>query len=376
MLRAMRSLPRSSPAALALGLTVLTLACGGSKSTTEGVHDAGVKHDAPVGSPDAPVDASPDVALDAPPDVAAPVDAAVPPPTLITEPDQGMTPIYALFMSAKTSIDMTMYELEDSMTVSVLTAAAKNGVKVRVILDTNLEMSSNAGDYAALNAGGCEAHWANPTYAATHQKTITIDGKTSAIMTINLASYYYPSSRDFALVTSDPTDVAAIEATFEADFASTAITPNNGTNLVWSPTNSQAALVGLISGAKSSLLIENEEMSDQAIVDAIVAAAQRGVDVEVAMVASNEWDGAFTSIASVGGKVATYSRNASLYIHAKVILADYGQPNASVFIGSENFSNASLTENRELGIILSDPAVMASINTTLSKDFAGGTPYN
>ena len=73
--------------------------------------------------------------------------------TLITEPDQGMAPIYALISSAKHTLDMTMYELTDTMMTGMLTAAAKSGVTVRVILDQELEMKSNTAAYDALGAG-------------------------------------------------------------------------------------------------------------------------------------------------------------------------------------------------------------------------------
>src|SRR5580658_7854711 len=94
--------------------------------------------------------------------------------TLVTEPDQGLTPIYDFTSSAKKSIDMTMYELVDTTMTGILTKAAKAGVVVRVILDQNLEMMDNTPAYDALGAGGVQVHWANATYAATHQKTITV----------------------------------------------------------------------------------------------------------------------------------------------------------------------------------------------------------
>jgi phosphatidylserine/phosphatidylglycerophosphate/cardiolipin synthase-like enzyme len=67
---------------------------------------------------------------------------------------------------------------------TLLTQAAASGITVRVILDQNLEMQSNTTAYGALMTGGVQVHWANPTYAATHQKTITIDGTTSATMSM------------------------------------------------------------------------------------------------------------------------------------------------------------------------------------------------
>jgi phosphatidylserine/phosphatidylglycerophosphate/cardiolipin synthase-like enzyme len=342
-------------------------ACGGSTTSHDtkedtGTMDAGVSMDAGVdtGSSDAS-DAAP-IALDAA-------------PTLITEPAQGMMVIYNFITSAKKSIDMTMYELTDTTVTGMLVSAASKGVAVRVILDQNLEMSSNTAAYTTLNTGKVAVHWANPTYAATHQKTITIDGVTSAIMTLNFTPEYYSTTRDFAVITSDAKDVAAIETVFGDDFTNTAVTPPLGDNLVWSPTNSQTAMLGVINGAKSTLIVENEEMSDDAVISALSASASRGVKVEVVMTASKELDSTFTTLMGTGVDIVTYARDAALYIHAKVILADYGKTGATVFIGSENFSSASLTKNRELGVILTDPAILTSINATLTSDFKGGTAY-
>ncbi len=182
-------------------------------------------------------------------------------------------------------------------------------------------------------------------------------------------------TRDFAVITTDSADVAAIETTFGDDFANTSVTPPTGDDLVWSPTNSQSSMVDVINGAKTSLAVENEEMSDSAIISALGSAASRGVSVEVIMTASSSWDSAFTTLKGDGVKVVTYAANASLYIHAKVILADYGTTDAKAFVGSENFSSASLTENRELGLVTSNAGILSGLEATLASDDKGGTAY-
>jgi phosphatidylserine/phosphatidylglycerophosphate/cardiolipin synthase-like enzyme len=93
------------------------------------------------------------------------------------------------------------------------------------------------------------------------------------------------------------------------------------------------------------------------------------------MTYSSDYESELNTLEADGCKVATYASTASLYIHAKAILADYGYSGAKVYLGSENFSSASLTENRELGLIISDPAIMSSVNTTITSDYNGGTPY-
>jgi cardiolipin synthase A/B len=296
--------------------------------------------------------------------------------TLLTfpQPDLSVTPLYAFIQTATSTLDMTMYELVDTTFQQDLAALAANGVKVRVILDQALEKTSNTPAYTYLNANGVQAVWA-PATRTTHQKSITIDGRSSAILTLNLTTRYYNSSRDFAVIDTSASDVAAIQATFNADFTSTAITPPLGDSLVWSPTNSQSTLLAMIGSAKSSLNVENEEMSDTAIVNALAAAAKSGVQVQVTMTSNGTYNTEFTTLKTAGVQVHTYAETAPLYIHAKVILADAGKTGQQAFVGSENFSSASLTRNRELGLTLTDPALLQSLNTTLNSDFAGGTPF-
>jgi cardiolipin synthase A/B len=295
--------------------------------------------------------------------------------TLVIEPDQGLTAIYNLIQSAKTSIDMTMYELVDTQAQTLLDQAAANGIKVRVILDQNLERSNNMAAYNDLQSHGVQVVWAPSKYAATHQKSVVIDGTTAAVMTLNLTTRYYSSSRDFAVIENDPKDVSAIETTFNADFASQTITPPVGDNLVWSPTVSKADLVKLISGSKASLLIENEELSYSTIVTALTKAAKRGVSVTLCMTDSSDWTVNLNTLAKAGVHISTYAATASLYIHAKVIVADYGKSGAKAFVGSENFSEASLTKNRELGLITTNPTILSQLNMTVVSDFSGGTPW-
>ena len=282
----------------------------------------------------------------------------------------GMTSVYDFVLSAKKSVDITMYEFVDPTMVKDLGTDVRKGVKVRVILDTNLEHSRNAPTYKALKAEGVGVVWADPSYAATHQKTITVDDRESLIMSLNLDDEYYTTTRDFGVFDTYPKDVAAIVAVFNADYDHTPITPSDGTDLVWSP-GSQPQMLAVINGARKTLSIENEEMDDPAITEAIVAAARRGVRVEVTMVADSSYDGAWSSIVAAGGHVHLYAYASSdLYIHAKVTIADAGLSRGRIYVGSINFSSASMNYNRELGIITSNAVVVKDVNRVVSSDFA------
>jgi len=295
---------------------------------------------------------------------------------LITEPADGLGAIYALIRDARSSVDLTMYELADSTAESDLAADAARGVDVRVILDRHYEKSANRSAYDYLTARGVHVRW-GPADTTFHQKTLTVDNRTSVIMTLNLTSRYYADTRDFAVVDTKHADVAAIVATFNADFAGRAITPPDGTDLVWSPTNAEASVLQVISRAKHTLAVEDEEMDDPTVTSALAAAARRGVDVKIIMTADSDWDSAFSQLTAAGAHVRLYpDSSGALYIHAKVIVADAGRSGERVLIGSQNFSVASLQYNRELGILTSTRSVVTAVSATLARDYAGGSPYH
>jgi cardiolipin synthase A/B len=294
---------------------------------------------------------------------------------VLIEPEDGIGPIYPLLTEAHSSVELTMYELADPTAEADLAADAARGVDVRVILDQHLEKSRNHDAYDYLAAHGVHVRW-GPAGTTYHQKTLTVDRGTSVIMTLNMVTADYPGTRDFAVIDTNRADVAAILATFNADFAGRAITPPDGTDLVWSPTNAQGSVLSVINGATRSLAVQDEEMDDPAVTSALAAAARRGVDVTITMTADPEWDQALTELAQAGVHIRLYPDNGSaLYIHAKAIVADAGLPSQRVLVGSQNLSVASLDHNRELGVLTRDPAVVAAIDATLAKDYTGAKPY-
>ena len=254
--------------------------------------------------------------------------AASGPDTLLTEPAQGFGPVYSLIAAAKTSVDLTMYELSDTTAEKDLAAAAHRGAAVRVILDKR-EEHTNSAAYSYLKSRGVKVTWSSSAYTYTHQKTLVVNNATAIILTANLTSRYYSTTRDFGVVDHDPRDVAAIVAVFNADFVHASVTPGSGDDLVWSPTDSQARILSVINGARHSLRVYTEEMADSTMENALISAAKRGVAVQV--VGENtdhEYDAAFAKLAAGGVQIRYYKSPSGFYIHGKVVEADYGTPAA------------------------------------------------
>ena len=291
---------------------------------------------------------------------------------LIVEPEDGLGQFKTRLEAAAKSIDMTMYDFADPEIEQILADRVAHGVAVRVVLDHNLEAQSNQPAFDFLNAHGVWVRWAPAQYAATHQKTMTIDGATAVIATYNLDNRYYATGRDFGVVDTDGGDIAAIEQVFVADFDDRSVVPPVTPNLTWSPTQSEDTLLRLINSSRATLAIENEEMDYDDIVKALIGAAARGVQVQLAMTLSQRWADNFEKLTAAGVHITVYEPNAPLYIHAKVILSDYHTANAKLFLGSQNFSYESLHKNRELGLTATAPTILSAINGVLAKDFQGG----
>ena len=304
--------------------------------------------------------------------------------SLIVEPDDGIAPVLAAIRGATRSIDLGVYELDDPAIETALADAVARGIAVRVMLSAGYDGARSAVNgpaYGYLDARGVPVRWSPGYFSLTHEKSLVIDGTRAIVMTFNLVAKYYATGRDFGAVDGDAGDVAAIERTFAADWsdAGSEREGNNGArgdDLLWSP-GSEDALLGIIRGAHRSLAVYNEEMADGDVTKALIDAAWRGVSVRVVMTGSSQWKWAFAELATAGVQVRTFADDPSapLYIHAKAIVADEGLSDARAFVGSENFSKASLYRNRELGIVTGDPGIIAGVARTFVADWQAARPF-
>ena len=294
------------------------------------------------------------------------------------EPQYGYSFVSTAISHARKRVWLVMYELSDQSVIASLEAAHRRGVDVRILLDSAYSGKSyNTEAFKELRAAHVAVRW-TPASTIVHQKTLLVDNH-AWIMTGNLTPQYYSSSVDFVVSDTQAQDVREIAAAFIEDWNgdlkntpySTPIEGLHG-DLIFSP-ESESTLVDLINQARpgTTLLTENEEMNSYTIQDALEAAAHRGVDVKVVMTDSYYWSQAFNQLVANGVHVSTYSYYAPVYIHAKAIVIN----NSEVYVGSINYSTASMIYNRELGIITNNPAVVKVVENTLNTDFSNAKPW-
>jgi cardiolipin synthase A/B len=217
--------------------------------------------------------------------------------------------------------------------------------------------------------------WA-PNGVIYHQKTITVDDNTAAVGTGNLTPQYYSTSRDAWGLDTNPTDVAAIAATFDTDYT----TPPSGRppeatlapNLIWSPT-ARASFLQRIDQAAHSVDVTSEELKDRAVLSALDKAAHRGVQCRIVLTENPAWANAVAEVSDAGCSVHLFPDTTTrLYMHEKILLTD----NTELIIGSQNLTTTSLLGNRELSVALDTataPDLVAAIGSTFDTDYAAAS---
>ncbi|MDP9370231.1 MAG: phospholipase D-like domain-containing protein [Chloroflexota bacterium] len=259
--------------------------------------------------------------------------------------------------------------LSDEEILQALERAQARGVAVRVIMEEHPFGGAGGEErvFARLEQADIAVRWSNPAFRLSHIKTFVIDAEVAIIMNQNLTKTSFTGNREFGAITTRPREVAQAAAIFEADWRRTAEPPDGP--LVVSPTTSRRTLLNIIEGATTSIDIYAEVVRDEEIVAALEQAPSRGVTVR--LIVSNdseENDRGREERARLAARGVQVRLARGLYVHAKMVLVD----GKRAFVGSQNFTTASLDLNRELGILLNDRITIARLARTFEEDFRAG----
>ena len=299
--------------------------------------------------------------------------------TLHPMPEASRDRIVSLFGAAKTSIDLEIYQLQDRGVVRALIAAAGRHVKVRVMLEPRTVGAENFKAVSKqLTDGGVAVQTTPPAFDTSHNvdhaKLAIIDGAELVFGTGNLvrsglggASETTFDNRDFWVEDTRAANVKAARALFDADWARLATSAADFDAFVLTPDNAERKISDLVDAARQRLFVYNQSLSDDTLVTKLLAAKQRGVDVRVLLGYQPGFGGAPPGNQAAldklvaGGVKADFLRKH--YLHAKAIVSD-----DRAYIGSQNFTNGGLRNNRELGEIFDDHDLVTKLVSTFESD--------
>ncbi|HEY8075674.1 MAG TPA: phospholipase D-like domain-containing protein [Labilithrix sp.] len=350
----------------ALAMTLIACSSAGLTQTAGSSGDPGATGDDSSGG-DASVDGSSSSSS------SSSSGGATPPSTnvkIIVEPSDSGSALVSAIEGATKSVHMTMYLLSSTKVINAIIAAKNKGLDVKVVLNQNFPMGdgSNASVESQLKGAGVSVVWAPAGYALTHEKCVILDGATAWIMTMNATQSSPTDNREYLAVDTDADDVAEAETIFQADYVNT--NPSLSGKLVVAPTNARPRIQDLVNGAKTTIDIEGEELSDSTLVPLLAAKADAGVKIRVVLANTTPTSAQQTAVTTLKAHKVQVVSLATPYVHAKVLVAD----GTLAYVGSANFTAASLTTNRELGVIFSTSTEIAKVSSTIGSDVAAGSP--
>jgi phosphatidylserine/phosphatidylglycerophosphate/cardiolipin synthase-like enzyme len=283
---------------------------------------------------------APETSVPASPDSAEPDDGpTVPAGTAILVEGELLDAVEAALANASQRIDVAQYTLWESSTTSrlydALALAASRGVAVRVLADEEADTAPDV--LAQLEAAGAEVQLDSPD-VTLHTKLWVVDD-VAFIGSHNLSSSALSSNREVSARLTDPEAVALVETWFNGVWADSASTPEvpsaSGTTRPVFDRTVLPAVLGCIEDAEVRVRVAMYAFAwdpdylggevDQ-ILQALVGAHQRGVDVQVLLDGSS-WivdnginQGALDQLwnAGVNARVAEGSE----VVHAKALVCD------------------------------------------------------
>lgn len=277
-----------------------------------------------------------------------------------------------LIRHSKQDVYLDMYELSDPDIIAALDAAHQRGVDVRVVLDKTEKHSTETG-YPDLRKDGVPVRQLSIKHGIDHLKMLVTD-QGVLIGGMNFGSQSW-ANNDASVVIQHPN--ASFKALFLWDFrragGEAAEAPTAALPLVYDRAI-QPAVLSAIQKAKKTIQMEAFDLSDRQVIDALQAAAERGV-AEVILVDPTETYSrkAVSTLRDAGAMVRYYRPYHGELMHAKIIDVDHG---ATFIIGSANFSHQAYTYNHEADVVLHDVhAFDRSFRKNLQTEMGRGSDY-
>jgi cardiolipin synthase A/B len=299
--------------------------------------------------------------------------------SIIVLPEDSAQPILDAINNAKKSIRIKMFVFSDPSLLNAVIAAEKRGVDVRIMLNPARRngKEENGPCRETLANVGIKVLDSNPVFDLTHEKSMVIDDTTAFVQSLNWETENLTTTRDYAIVTTHKHEVREIAQCFDADWNRTKFDTDEHKHLIWCIGNGRQRLGQLIDTAERSLWLQNERYQDPTIIEHLVRAHSRGVQIRIMARPPHklkkekliEGVSGLRILQDIGVKIHKLKH---IKLHAKLIFAD----DARAIIGSINLAPGSFDSRRELAIEVDDEHIIHRIKKTLLTDWENSHPLD
>jgi cardiolipin synthase A/B len=298
---------------------------------------------------------------------------------LIVLPNDSPQAFLDSIAAARESLRIKMFLFSDPALLKAVIGAHKRGVKVRVMLNPIRRdgTGENSRTRKTLKAAGVEVMDSNPKFPVTHEKSLVVDSKVAFVNSLNWDTENLEKTRDYAIITKHASEVGEIVDCFEADWHRQHFDPGSDARLIWCVGNARERIADCIDSAKDTLWLQHERFQDPVILERLVRAKMRGVDIRVMARAPHtlkekkllEGVAGLRTLDDVGIKVHKLH---NLKLHAKLVLADAKR----AIVGSINLAPGSFDERRELAIEVDDRKIVHRFRRVIEHDWKHSRPID
>src|SRR5215468_9292411 len=140
--------------------------------------------------------------------------------TLIVFPEAGAKPLVDAVNAVKKELRLKMFVFSDPQLIDAVIAAKKRGIDTRVMLNPARRSgeTENEASRRKLVEAGVSVLDSNPAFDLTHEKSLVVDGLQAFVMSLNWETRNVSETRDYAIVTQHPEEVAEVAECFDADW--------------------------------------------------------------------------------------------------------------------------------------------------------------
>jgi phosphatidylserine/phosphatidylglycerophosphate/cardiolipin synthase-like enzyme len=273
---------------------------------------------------------------------------------LIVQPRDRLTPVIHAVQRAQKEIDIVIFRCDRKDLQQALEDAVKRGVHVRALIaHTNrgggkklrrLELELLAAGVAVARTGD--------DFVRYHGKMMVIDKQSLWVFGFNFVATDINKSRSFGVMTERRAEVAEALKVFEADVTRRPYVPGSS-QLVVSPESARSELMTFIQKARQQLLIYDPKVSDKSIGEVLMARAKAGVEIKI--------------IGKVGRPAADLPNEKfpGHRLHVRLIIRD----RRDAFLGSQSLRALELDKRREIGLIVSEKAIITEMLQVFEEDW-------
>ena len=276
---------------------------------------------------------------------------------IIIQPDAGVAPVVKAIRNAKTSLSISVFRFDREEIEKALAAAVQRGVSVNALI-----AHTNRGGEGALRkleqrflAAGVTVSRTGDDLLRYHGKYLVTDNELH-VFGFNFTRLDIDRSRSFALSTKDKRTVQEAARLFAADSNRQPYVPGRS-SLVVSPESARAMLTSFIKGARKQLHIYDVKVSDPAMVKLLNEKAAKGVEIRV-----------LGSMKGPGPAIEV--RKPKRRLHVRTIIRD----GTRAFLGSQSLRKEELASRREVGLLVSNPAVARKLLQVFETDWEDAKP--